>query len=531
METLTEFLAQQPLLALFLVIASGYALGAINVKGFSLGVGAVLFSGLLIGALAPKAQPPALVGTLGLVMFLYGLGVQFGKQFFAGLAGKAGRKYNLLAVLALAAATGMSLLELALLDVSHAMMAGLFAGAGTNAATMQAALEAAGNSDPAVGYSVAYPFGLVGAILCIYVMQLVWKPTLDVSRPGMRTLEVALQSPAVIGRTLRELLPTLPAGVNVLVVRVGNENCHPEPGMRLGAGNVLLLGAVDDAPLQSARTMLGEDAKGRVVSDRSHMDLVRVFVSRPHLEGVRVADLALPPGIDATVTHVQRGDTELLVTSDLRLEMGDRVGLLAGREMFGPLRAFFGDSIRGTTEFSYVSLGTGMVMGVLLGSIAVPVPVLGSFKLGIAGGSLITALILGKLGRTGALTWTMPLAANLTLRNFGLSVFLAQVGMSSGAPFVDVVAGNGVTYLFAGALILFALALTPLLVGHYAMRIPFDDLIGIASGVTGTPAILAYSFRAFPSDRVEICYAMIFPAATIMKIIIAQLLVAAGRGG
>ena len=159
----------------------------------------------------------------------------------------------------------------------------------------------------------------------------------------------------------------------------------------------------------------------------------------------------------------------------------------------------------------------------------VPVPVLGSFKLGIAGGSLIMALILGKIGRTGALTWTMPLAANLTLRNFGLSVFLAQVGMSSGAPFVDVVAGSGVTYLFAGALILFALALTPLLVGHYVMRIPFDDLIGIASGVTGTPAILAYSFRAFPSDRVEICYAMIFPAATIMKIIIAQIMVAAGR--
>ncbi len=531
METLTTFLAQQPLLSLFLVIASGYALGAINLKGFSLGVGAVLFSGLFIGAIAPKAQPPAMVGTLGLVMFLYGLGVQFGKQFFAGLAGSAGRKYNLLAAIALAAATAVAVLELSVMDVSHAMMAGMFAGAGTNAATMQAALEAAGNSDPAVGYSVAYPFGLVGAILCIYAMQLVLKPKLDASRAGLRTVEVALRSPAAIGRTLRDLLPTLPSGVNVLVVRVGNENCHPEPDMVLGTGDVLLLGAVDDALLESARTMLGEDARGRVVSDRSHMDIVRVFVSRPHLEGVRVSDLALPAGVDATITHVQRGDSELLVNSDLTLEMGDRVGLLTRREGFDAMRRFFGDSIRGTTEFSYVSLGLGMVLGVLLGSIAVPVPVLGSFKLGIAGGSLIMALILGKIGRTGALTWTMPLAANLTLRNFGLSVFLAQVGMSSGTPFVDVVAGSGVTYLLAGACILFALALTPLLIGHYVMRIPFDDLIGIASGVTGTPAILAYSFRAYPSDRVEICYAMIFPAATIMKIIIAQVLVAVGRGG
>ena len=529
METLTAFLAQQPLLALFLVIAGGYALGAINIKGLSLGVGAVLFSGLFIGAIAPKAQPPPLVGTLGLVMFLYGLGIQFGRQFFAGLSGKAGRKYNLLAALALATTTAVCVLELMVMDVSPATMAGLFAGAGNSSATMQAALEAAGNSDPVVGYSVAYPFGLVGAILCIYAMQIIVKPKLDAARAGMRTVEVALRSPGVIGRSLRDLLPTLPSGVNVLVVRVANENRHPEPGMILGAGDVLLLGAVDDAPLESARTMLGEDAKGRVVSDRSHMDMVRVFVSKPHLEGVRVSDLALPDGVDATITHVQRGDTELLVTSELTLEMGDRVALLTRRETFDAMRRFFGDSIRGTTEFSYVSLGLGMVLGVLLGSIPVPVPVVGSFKMGIAGGSLIMALILGKLGRTGALTWTMPLAANLTLRNFGLSVFLAQVGMSSGSPFVAELAGSGVAYLMAGACILFALALTPLLIGHYVMRLPFDDLIGIASGVTGAPAVLAYSFRAFPSDRVEICYAMIFPAATILKIIIAQLLVAAGQ--
>ena len=281
METLTAFLAQQPLLALFLVIASGYALGAINVKGLSLGVGAVLFSGLFIGAIAPKAQPPPLVGTLGLVMFLYGLGIQFGRQFFAGLSGKAGRKYNLLAALALATTTAVCVLELMVMDVSPATMAGLFAGAGNSSATMQAALEAAGNSDPVVGYSVAYPFGLVGAILCIYAMQIVVKPKLEAAKAGMRTVEVALRSPAVVGRPLRDLLPTLPSGVNVLVVRVANENCHPEPGMILGAGDVLLLGAVDDLPLESARTMLGEDAKGRVVSDRSHMDLVRVFVSKP----------------------------------------------------------------------------------------------------------------------------------------------------------------------------------------------------------------------------------------------------------
>src|SRR5512139_1665649 len=140
MEFIVDFLSKQPFLSLFLVIALGYGLGSINIKGFSLGVGAVIFSGLFIGAIAPKSQPPPLVGTLGLVMFLYGLGVQFGKQFFAGLAGKAGRRYNMLAGLALAAAALVTVLEMTVMNASRSMMAGLFAGAGTNAATMQAAL-------------------------------------------------------------------------------------------------------------------------------------------------------------------------------------------------------------------------------------------------------------------------------------------------------------------------------------------------------------------------------------------------------
>ncbi len=348
METVAAFLAHQPLLALFLVIAAGYALGAINIKGFSLGVGAVLFSGLLVGAIAPKAQPPVLVGTLGLVTFLYGLGVMFGRQFFAGLAGKAGRRYNLLAGLALAAAAAVAVVELSFMNVSRPLMAGLFAGSGTNAATLQAALEAAGNGDPAVGYAVAFPFGLVGAILCMYVMQLVLRPDVESSRSGVQTLEVAIHAADVAGQTLGDVLPRMPAGVRVVVVRVGEENRHPVPQMVLAAGDVLLLASEDTSSLDAARQLLGEHAAGRVVGDRSHMDLLRVFVSRAQLEGVRIADLRLPDGVPVTLTHILRGDTEVLITPDLTLELGDRIALLAERNSFPVLRKFFGNSIRGT---------------------------------------------------------------------------------------------------------------------------------------------------------------------------------------
>jgi putative transport protein len=532
MEVFIDFLSKQPFLALFLVIALGYGIGSINIKGFSLGVGAVIFSGLLIGAIAPKAQPPAMVGTLGLVMFLYGLGVQFGKQFFAGLAGKTGRKYNMLAVISLIAATGVTFLLLKVMGISNSLMAGIFAGSGTNAATMQAAVEAAKNSEPAVGYSLAYPFGLVGAIICMYFMQLIVKPNIEAAyRTGLETIEVAIRSMEVAGKTIGDLMSRIPSDVQVLVVRVGNENKLPDPEFILSMDDVLFLGGAEKSSLESARQMVGEKVTGHVVNDRSNVDYFRVFVSKPALVGIRLSDLKMPQGIQAVVTHLQRGDTEMLIRPDLTLEIGDRVGLITERKSYLPLQKFFGNSIRGTTEFSYISLGIGMVMGVLLGIIPIPVPILGTMKLGIAGGSLIVALILGKLGRTGKLTWTMPLSANLTLRNFGLSIFLAQVGMSSGAPFVNVVSDSGLVLLGAGACILFALALTPLLIGHYVMRIPFDDLLGITAGITGTPAILAYAYRSFPSERVDICYAMIYPAVTIMKIIIALLLIAISTGG
>lgn len=531
MESVISFLEQQSFLSLFLVIALGYGFGSINIKGLSLGSGAVIFSGLLVGVIAPRANPPAMIATLGLVMFLYGLGVQYGKQFFEGLSSPRGRQYNLLAVIALAAATVITVLLMKVMHISNSMMAGIFAGSGTNSATMQAAAEAAQNTDPAVGYSVTYPFGIIGAILCMYVMQIFLKPVPEESKSGIETIEVAIRSKKISGMTLGQVLEDMPADVQVMVVRKNDENRHPDPGIVLNTGDILFLGGGNKISLKEAEKMLGVQVKGPVVSDRSDIDYLHVFVSRPGLEGTMLSELKFPEGANASITHIQRGDTEIVADPALTLEIGDRVGLLVHRKWFGTIRKFFGNSIRGTTEFSYISLGIGMVLGVLLGILPIPIPFLGTMKLGIAGGSLIIALILGKLGRTWKLTWTMPLSANLTLRNFGLSIFLAQVGMSSGAPFVNVVSQNGISLLLAGVCVLLALAVTPLVIGHFIMHIPFGELLGVTSGITGNPAILAYAYRSYPSDKMDICYAMIFPASTILKIIIALVLVSLSSGG
>jgi putative transport protein len=272
---------------------------------------------------------------------------------------------------------------------------------------------------------------------------------------------------------------------------------------------------------------------GRIVKDRSALDYIRVFVGKANVVGVPLAQLPLPTGFPVHLLHVRRYDMDLVPTPDLALEFGDRVGVLMPADRKEEIRRHFGDTVKATAEFSYVSLGLGMVLGVLLGLIPIPIPGVGTVTLGIGGGPLIVALIVGKLRRTGPLLWVMPLPANIVLRNFGLAMFLATVGINAGQPFVRTVSETGLAMLFIGVVVLLTTVIIVLLVGYYLLKIPYDDLVGVASGATGNPAILVFSTRMAPTERPDIGYAMIFPSMTIVKVIAVQvvgLLVASGAG-
>src|SRR5512147_1984567 len=199
MDTLRIFLEQQPLLSLFLVIGLGYAVGGVNIRGFALGAGAVLFVGLGAGMFAPKASPPALVGSLGLVLFVYGIGIQYGKQFFAGFASLFGLKANGLVLLSHLSGIGVCYVAYAAFSVDPAAVAGLFCGALTSTPALQAAISAVGNNDPALGYSVAYPFGFIAPFLCMYFANL-WIKQKDLSPTGtgLDLLEVVVRNQQVI---------------------------------------------------------------------------------------------------------------------------------------------------------------------------------------------------------------------------------------------------------------------------------------------------------------------------------------------
>jgi putative transport protein len=336
------------------------------------------------------------------------------------------------------------------------------------------------------------------------------------------------------GKRLDELTTGALSAVQVTMVRQGGRNFVPVADTVLSAGDAILVVAEQNEEIAKAAATLGKLEPGRLASDRTDLDYIRVFVGKATVVGVPLGSLPMPAGYPTHLLHVRRYDADLVPAPDLMLEFGDRVGVLMPPDRKEEIRRHFGDTVKAAAEFSYVSLGIGMVLGVLLGLIPIPIPGVGVVTLGIGGGPLIVALILGKLRRTGPMLWTMPLPANIVLRNFGLAMFLATVGVNAGQPFVRTVAESGLTMLFIGVAVLLTTVFIVLLVGHYILKIPYDDLVGVASGATGNPAILVYSTKMAPTERPDIGYAMIFPSMTLVKVIAAQivglLMIGSGAG-
>lgn len=519
LDMVRTLLEASPLLALFLAIAAGYALGQISIAGVSFGAGAVLFTGLIIGAIAPKAAPPGLVGTLGLVMFVYGVGIQYGPQFFASLRGP-GVKYITLAAVAVIASLIVAMSLAGPLGISMATAAGLFAGSGTSTPTLQAALAAAGNQDPVIGYSVSYPFGVIGPIVLMTVMAAWVKPTFKAPSQSVRVAELTLESTCE-NRTVEEVSAILPPDLRIVAVRQHHVNAPPVAGMRLHEGDGLLL-VGSPTSIDRAKAAMGHEDPGRISRDRANYDVVRVYVSKAAFVGKGVHDIPLPD-FPVVISHIRRGDVDIMASSDLTLEFGDLLVAAVPSNRKADVLRHFGDSIKGNAELSFVSIGVGIALGLLLGMIPVPLPGGGTFSLGVAGGPLVMALVLGWLGRTGPLGWKIPVVANLVLRNLGLSVFIGSVAIGAGSPFVQTVATNGIQILLGGAAVLLTLVLIVLVVGHL-LRIPFDDLLGVCAGSTGNPAIVVAAGRLAPTERTDIGYAICFPSMTIVKIIAVQVL-------
>lgn len=524
-----EFLSSQSLLVLFLTIALGYWLGSFSIKGLSLGSGAVLFVGLAFGAYVPKAAPVGLVGSLGLLLFLYGVGIAYGAQFFRGLTSPLGLKANAAALIGLSIST--ILMILAIKFVPHVQIAealGAFAGSGTSTAALQAAIAANQSTLPATGYSVAYPFGVAVPIIVLGLYNSFFKPSFPKQqRISLSMYAVRLENTFVENKTLMEIDSWLPEGVNATTVSRNGITHSAEVHGKLKVGDIILISGVDKSKLNEAVKMLGEQVGDEFHRQQGGLDYLRLFVSNPKVVGKTIKEIKEMMDFEVSILHVRRVDEDISVSGQLKLEIGDQIGVLADLDHIPNLRQVFGDSVRANGELSFLSIGIGAALGLAVGAVPLNLPSLGKFSLGFAG-LLLVALLLGKQRRTGKFVWSMPVPANNVLRNFGLTLFLAQVGLSSGQTFVQTVAESGFLYVFLGIILVLVMSLITLFVAIYLFDIPFDLAAGIVSGVTGNPAILSFSTRTTDTEKPDIGYAMIFPSMTVIKIIIVQVIGAIG---
>ncbi len=540
-----EFLIENSILLLFAVSAVGYAIGRIKIKGASLGVAAVLFVGLAVGALDPNLKLPNVIFELGLVLFVYTVGLASGPGFVASMT-REGLRNNLAAVAVLAIAAAIAAAAHVVLGLQAPVTAGLYAGALTNTPALAAVIETVSGSipaaatgtafaDPTVGYSVAYPMGVLGVILVAYVLQGLWKIDYRTEARRLRgtsylveqeinNVTLRITRPQATQTAVQELLER--HHWHVVFSRIMHEDHeHLVTGdthFQLG-DRVSVIG--DQNEVAAVAAVLGEQTDEHLELDRSHYDFRRIFVSKSAIAGQRIKDLQLPTHYGAIITRVRRGDVDLLADGDMVLDLGDRVRVVAPREQMNDVSRLFGDSYKALSEIDLLSLGVGLVLGLLVGKIEFPLPGGGGFSLGNAGGPLIVGLILGAIRRTGPLVWTMPYSANLTVRQLGLIMLLASIGLRSGYTFVQTLSqGGGVQLFVAGAIISCVTAFVTIFVGYKLFKIPFGLLTGMLSGIHTQPGVLGFAVDQSHDELPHVGYALMFPIATITKILLAQAL-------
>jgi putative transport protein len=543
-----SILAQNPILLLFVVAAVGYAIGQIKIGKTGLGIAAVLFAGLGIGALSPDLKLPEIVYQIGLVIFVYTIGLSSGPSFVAAFKNKGWRDNGLVAAL-LALAALMTVGFQGLFQLKPTMAAGMFAGSVTNTPALAAILEkvTATNSalpkpaldqllaEPVVGYSVAYPMGVIGTMLAIFLLQRIWKvnyekeaeahPELGLTGQVLLNQTILVTNPRLCGKPLQDLLKI--HGWDVIFGRIRHDNVSAlaQSSSELCAGD--LISVTGTAPeIERVVAELGERSEIRLELDRSELDYRRIFVSNQDVIGHSLKELNLAQQQGALVTRVRRGDHEFLPHADTQLQLGDRVRVVTQRSRMGSISSFFGDSYQHLAEINIFTFSLGIILGMLIGLIPIPFPGGLSIKLGIAGGPLVVALVFGVIGRSGPLVWTLPYNANLTLRQLGIILFLAGVGTRAGYPFITTVTQDSGLYLFiGGAAITCVVVLLGLWIGYKVFKIPFGVLTGIIGGMQTQPAVLSFSLEQSKNELPNLGYATVYPIATIVKILLAQILI------
>lgn len=533
-------------------IAVGLAIGQIRVFGVSLGIAGVLFAGLALGHFGFGIQGEVLdfARDFGLALFVFTIGLQVGPGFFASLR-KRGLGLNFLAAAIVILGMGVAVLAYFALGLPLPAMVGLLSGAVTNTPGLGAAQQAfaslqsmglpAAAGDPGavsgMAYAVAYPFGVVGIILAMILLRGLFR--VDVAReaaeleaeqspvglmPGNFNVRVA--NPRLAGTQVRELAGLVQAEFVISRLLRGGEVLGVRADSPLAIGDILHVVATRDNAEKLA-IVAGELSETDVRQVPSALASRQLLITHKPSVGRSVRELDLLHRYGVVITRIQRAGVELVAGPAVRLAFGDRVTVVGDAESLGKAAAELGDSLKALNAPNILSIFFGLIAGVILGSLPFDVPGLPApIRLGLAGGPLLVALVLGRLGKVGPLVFWLPQSANLALREIGITLFLATVGLKSGVHFVETVSsGQGLLWMGVGALVTFLPLFLVGLAARIFLKLNFASLSGLLAGSMTDPPALSFAQASTGSDAPAVTYASVYALVMVLRIVGAQALV------
>ncbi len=532
--------SEEALLYLFLAAAIGSFIGNLKWRGSGLGVAAVLFVGLAIGAIRPEIKIPEVLKLLGLSIFVYSIGLSSGPAFFNSMKSRGATNLLLSFTTLIILAVFIGVIA-ALLGFDASSAAGLLAGVTTNtpalAGLLDAILKNGGaeaqqmSNNAVVGYSISYPAGVLGLMIALALMRQALKINyeeesrlLSKEFPSGQPIvhkTLVVENEAIVNQTIRELKRAYQMNVLFGRRRRNGEDILCNWDTTFAQGD--LVGVIgEEEEVARVANILGRLTDFDLSDDRSVYDIRRIFVSNPKIAGQTIAALNLNEKFPMLLTRIRRGDVDSLVTADSVLELGDRVRVLARKQDMKEIANFFGDSYEHISHIDLLSFGLGMGLGILIGSMTVALPGNIVFSLGFAGGPLVAGLILSYLRRSGPILWTLPYSANLTLRQIGLMLMLAAIGINSGATFLaTMLSPVGPLMLLSGAVVSLLGGILILLIGYKFFKIPYILLSGM---ISHHPANLDFANNMAKNKIPTYGYALVYPLLLIGKILFVQIL-------
>ncbi|ENB1906593.1 TPA: putative transporter [Escherichia coli] len=535
---------------LALVAVVGLFIGNVKFRGIGLGIGGVLFGGIIVGHFVSQAGMTLssdmlhVIQEFGLILFVYTIGIQVGPGFFASLR-VSGLRLNLFAVLIVIIGGLVTAILHKLFDIPLPVVLGIFSGAVTNTPALgagQQILRDLGTpmemvDQMGMSYAMAYPFGICGILFTMWMLRVIFRVNVETeaqqhesSRTNggalIKTINIRVENPNLHDLAIKDV-PIL-NGDKIICSRLKREETLkvPSPDTIIQLGDLLHL-VGQPADLHNAQLVIGQEVDTSLSTKGTDLRVERVVVTNENVLGKRIRDLHFKERYDVVISRLNRAGVELVASGDISLQFGDILNLVGRPSAIDAVANVLGNAQQKLQQVQMLPVFIGIGLGVLLGSIPVFVPGFpAALKLGLAGGPLIMALILGRIGSIGKLYWFIPPSANLALRELGIVLFLSVVGLKSGGDFVNtLVNGEGLSWIGYGALITAVPLITVGILARMLAKMNYLTMCGMLAGSMTDPPALAFANNLHPtSGAAALSYATVYPLVMFLRIITPQLL-------